>query len=682
MAVVSSAESYSKLKKDLLFHEKRMQLLLSTRIVDDMENNLLEKTLSRKECSQDCSKAMASFEAAAAEARLSGRWDDLKIANLLGLEVPLDVIVGSQKFDPPQPADQDALKEMITRLRMVSKRFPELSCKAIEDVQSVDELLANLDKVQWTCRDVQRIRDAIGAKLNVLSELDNLAATLQDSSYSVACEETELEALRRIGEKAIEDGEMAVSDSNLRERMKVIEKIIDILFFECHTIEASVDSNVTKRKSNVTVFQGAAATLACIKSEKRNIADGALRDISRIERGIAYEDKAKGTTRSKAHKAMQESLDRIRQLDTRQEELSQRLRALFRDFSETELALEQTGQERQKAVAAHIELVESGRHATADFMELSHFAEAYSNNLRKTREEHEHGMEAVEKLEKALLQEHTFDSYDFSVTAKRLSTMQRRVCIDLNRALNEYESHANELLRRLTSIQKKTDDEIDRNTAEVEVRREVFDPSTKKYITEIRKLTEERASIVKDCNDLRDVVERQREACLAKIQQHLAPEEIVDVSATQEVKLLQRREELSDMRQTLVTPPEITVIEERIRLLREQQQQQQLVAQQGNDSGLERSSTKSVASKKASRVLSVREEVQRTKALIDAKPVAANVSTPNVSVVEPSMASHDVSESVVGPHSDEYRKKARVIGRQTPPTEESVPNVQPSPAPL
>lgn len=137
--------------------------------------------------------------------------------------------------------------------------------------------------------------------------------------------------------------------------------------------------------------------------------------------------------------------------------------------------------------------------------------------------------------------------------------MQRRVCIELNRSLNEYESLAEELIRRLSAQQKSVENEMDLNECEAELRKETFDPMTKKFVSRARQLADEKNRIAADCQRLHDLVEHERDACFAKIRQHLGDGEIIDISGRNVTRTLARHEDLLDMRQELLTPPEVGI---------------------------------------------------------------------------------------------------------------------------
>lgn len=620
-------ESFSKLKKDLLFHERRMQLLLATRVVEDLGSNLREKQMARDECAGDCRTAIDKFEAGAAEGRLTGGWDELRVASRFGLEVPLTVIIGSNKFEKP-PEDNGGVAELVERVQRISARFPEFASHNDDGGEGVETFRRLMAAAQWTPRDVTRIKEAINAKLLVLTELDQLADALQDTAYAISCQETKLEELRRAEERAEEDGEMALADAILAEKLAAAEKMLDLHFFQIHTVESSVDSNVTKRRSNLTVFQGGAAMIECIKKEKLSMAEGCAKDLARIQRGLQYEDKATGDQRHRTRESLQQSLDRIRALDTRQQQLSTRLRELFRDFAETEQALEQVGVERAKAVEAHVELVEGSRHATSDFHEMAKFAEVYEDNLLRTREEYTKGIAALDALEKLLLQQRDFDSYDFNATARRLSTMQRRVCLDLNRALNEYETLAEDARRRNEARLRQLDADIEQERCALELRRDVLDPATKKHVLAVRELEAKRAQLLEDIERLRVNVERHRAACLEKIRQHLNSEEIVDVSDLNATRTMRRREDLLDMRQATATPDDSFIVLEREALQRAR------LAITGGSAGGARKTT-------ASRVAALRNDVERFRGPLD--DATARIAAGESTMIDSSALPPDVS---------------------------------------
>ena len=567
--MIALADAFAKLKKEFQYHEKRMSLLLATPIAEDFAFTLEEKSASRSDCLLDCKQALLKLESGATEGKLSGRWTELRISSTFGLDLPLTVLVGSDKFDKPTVTPED-IATIVQQLQDFIGRFSELTGvvdSAINESE-VKRFLAELEQLHWSPRDMVRMREAVAAKLAVLTELDDLSNVLQESQLSLSNEQTKLESLRRVEEAAIEDGEMAISDSAIRDKMQSLTKIIDLLFFQAHTIDSSINTNVTKRKSNLTLFQSGASMLDCIKREKKDLANTCAVDLVKLQRGVEYDAlAAKG--RNDPMKQIRESNERLSAIDERQKLLSNRLKELFAEFAETETALRELSVTRATATANHLELLESSRHMASERMEMLKFAEQYRGNLEQTKLEQERSTQAIGSLEKVLLQQQSFDEYDFKASSRRLATMQRRVCVEMNRSLNEFENCAAELIRRLGAHQKQLEQQIEVNTIQAELRSETFDPITKKYVTRAKALGAEREQISADTEKLRDMVKRQRDACLAKIAAHLDRDEIVSADELTATNTISRAEELLDFRQELITPPEVGILDERFKLARE-----------------------------------------------------------------------------------------------------------------
>jgi hypothetical protein len=592
---MTSAENFSKLKKELLFHEKRMALLLGTTVVEDLPSALREKSEARHSCLRECKRALESLESnAASVSKLSGRWGELRIASTFGLGVPLNLVVGSEKFERPTIKVSD-IKELVVNAQSLSDRYSEFApIDADQGGRTVEDLLNDIQNIEWTPRDMSRMKNAVAAKLAVLTELNELTKALQDAQYSISCEELHLEKLRRREEQAVEEGEMAVSDSTIREKMETIEKIIDLLFFQAHTIDSSIDSNVSKKRSNVALFQQGIETLSCIKQEKAELLQQCSHDAVKLQRGLEYEAKVHGD--SKSTEELRESVEKLQKIDQRQMQLCARLAELFTEVNETEQALQELSARRYQAVTDHLDLVESRRHITSDNIERAKFAELYRRNLEKTSLEYQRSIAAVEKMERLLLRQQTYDQFDFQSTAKRLGTMQKRVCIELNRALHEYETSAEELVRRLSAQQKALQESIEENEAEAELRKETFDPMAKKFVLRVQELSAERDRIAVDVQRLREQVSAERAACFARLEKVIGKDEIVDAGEINEHETLARRETLLDWRQELIEPPEVGILDARQQLARDYQ-----------------SAAIAAERSKQSRVLSIREDVTRHK---------------------------------------------------------------------
>ena len=287
---------YNRMKKDLLFHEKRMQLLLGTRVADDLGDNLKEKLESRMMCADDCKKALDAFQSSVTECSLTGRWSTLKISSMFGLEVPLQQVVGSGSFDEPTTSVQD-LHALLKEVNELSKRIPEFQSGGDGSevlTASPDELIsqfvAGASKLHWTPRDIRSIEDSIQSKRTILMDLKGLSTALQEAQFNASREQMRLEELRRVDEGAFVDGEMAAAETTVRERMACLERLIDMLLFQCHTIESSVNSNVSKKRSNVTTFVSGAAVIQCVIGDKERHIKDCDADLAKIARCLKYEE--------------------------------------------------------------------------------------------------------------------------------------------------------------------------------------------------------------------------------------------------------------------------------------------------------------------------------------------------------------------------------------------------------
>lgn len=661
----TASTDYAKLKKDLLFHEKRLHLLLSTRVVEDLPYILKERQDSRWNCFHECKEALKSLERnAATESKLSGRWSETRVSSMFGLELPLVAVCGSEKFEKPSVRADDIAK-LLEDVTALSKRFSEFapSDMASSDAEKVT-FISELHSLQWSPKDMEKMKSAITSKLSVLTELTELTKALRNSQYQVSTEEMHLEELRREEEKAIEDGEMALSDAAIRDRMTSLKKVIDHLFFQAHTIDSSVDSNITKKRSNLALFQEGTAVLSCIRNDKERIVGVCRSDIARIQRGLEYDEKMRSDSRSLA--MLQESTANLEQLDARQALLSEHLERIAKELHDVEQAIIDLGNARHQAMRDHMDLLESRRHLNSDTNEKIRFAEQYRANLETTLQQNERSIKALTTLEKLLLKQTSFDEYDFQATTKRLQTMQRRVAVELNRALNEYEAAGAELVRRMSAQLKITAEEADKNEVEAEVRKETFDPLAKKYVTRAKDFGSRRDKIATECRSIQEAVQAEREAIMAKIAKHLEPSEIVDNREATMLLSAARTEELLDFRQELITPPDVAILDERLRVAREYQTSMVHAAS--------RTATRKAS---ASRVLAVREDIERSKSAVSDDDAAGDQSAaecgsaePDVSTVgRPASADIEVSVSSVAvefsktneDRAMKYRGAARVI---------------------
>eukprot|EP00742_Colponemidia_sp_Colp-10_P015957 GILJ01018253.1.p1 GENE.GILJ01018253.1~~GILJ01018253.1.p1 ORF type:complete len:821 (-),score=166.69 GILJ01018253.1:64-2448(-) len=450
--------------------------------------------------------------------------------------------------------------------QLTSASIRESADQALGDVNAFIKRAAG---IHWTPKDIRRITEAIGSKFTVLQELESLSNALRDAQYSASKEQIKLEELRRADEGAMADGEIATEEAVIRDRLESLERLIDILFFEAHTIDSSMDSNVKKKRSNMSLFINGAAVVQCIVKEKEEVIQACEADKKKIDRCVEYEEAHNG--HGEMRRRINASAEGIKVIDDKQNRLQQRLKEIHQEWVDAEQALDNLGHQRSKAIAEHVELLDSSRHAQSDFLEMCKFAETYTHNLDVTKKESRRAIEQLQLLEKILLQQQSFETYDFQASAKRLATMQRRIAFDLNRALNEHQKCAEQLLRRLDGQSKVLSEGIDVNDCEAELRRDILDPTTKKYIDKSRQLAKERQVIEQEARKLAERVMAEREQCLQKIREVLPEEDVVDDAVKIDNETMGRHEQLLDMRQELVNPPEMAILDERLRVAREKQ---------------------------------------------------------------------------------------------------------------
>ena len=94
-----TGSKFAMLKKDFLFHEKRMQLLLSSSVIEGLNAAITEKLTTRDECAEDCHKTLRELSDISQMPTLTGRWNESVVASVLQLNIPLRDVVGSQLFE-------------------------------------------------------------------------------------------------------------------------------------------------------------------------------------------------------------------------------------------------------------------------------------------------------------------------------------------------------------------------------------------------------------------------------------------------------------------------------------------------------------------------------------------------------------------------------------------------------
>lgn len=341
------------------------------------------------------------------------------------------------------------------------------------------------------------MKDAVFSKLQVIAELSHLSDALQKSGFQLAQVRSDVCRLQEQEDTANNDGEVAVSESLVEQRVASLEKIIDIIFFRLHTVDATIDTNVTKRHSNLQALQHTTVALEGIKREKSDVVQSCADDIRRIDRSLQLQQ-IKEQTDSRGAELVAESQEKLSVIEEKRVALSDRLHALGAEFVETERALAKLSVERAIAIDRHLDLVEQSRHAAADFAEMSRFAAAHRKNLEITREKSNEGLEAVSLLERMLLQETDYMQYNFRASATRLQNVRENVATELKSALRDYEIAIGEMLRRKQEMVLRLEEQIHVAECEAELRKDLFDPTAKKFVEKQRKFEEQRNAIVNE----------------------------------------------------------------------------------------------------------------------------------------------------------------------------------------
>lgn len=664
------SESFSKLKRDLLFHEKRLSLLLGTNMIDDVQGLVREQTLVRQECDTDCRRSLERLERDAVEARMSGHWDEGKVVSLFQLEVPQRSVVGSSKFEAPPAAETHSLDELARRTQRASEKHAAFANPEGSE-QALQRFLTFSKGAGFSAADVRRLREAVSAKLLLIEELDDLMNVIQSSSVAAANERAELEALKLAEERSRAAGEIALSEDAINKRMEILQKIVDIQLFQVQTVDATVEANVKRQRSNLAQFQSAAAMLECFQEEKKALVEGCRRDFARLERGMLYETEATNNSRGGTFRTIQDSADNIKVLEGQQSALLLRLNDLARLFDETESELRKVGQQRYQAVQQHAQLVENSRHVTLDYMELKKLAEAYSKKLQATLHHHQEGVDAIGALRDLLLQGREFASFDFNASARRLADLQRRLCVELNEACNEFEHHGREIIRRKSTYGEKIKEELDMAYCEAETRKETFDPTAKRYITRQKDLSVQLEKLRDDMQKMKSRIDEQRASCLVKIREHLPETEISSLTEAIELRELKAKENLLDLRQELlesgggpggdlIQRQTMDILEQRTALAREipvkyadqvkSTTPEVAIGSRGNSAG---------TSSNSSVVRNIRADIMRSKAIFAPRPQSTQSS-------ESAATQPDVAAPTVDVKVDQLdlnrAKKPRVIG--------------------
>ena len=256
-------------------------------------------------------------------------------------------------------------------------------------------------------------------------------------------------------------------------------------------------------------------------------------------------------------------------------------------------------------------------------MELNKFSDQYKSNLDITKAQYDEGLDALHLLEKVLLQNQSFAQYDFNASGNRLQTMRRRVCKELNSALNELRSGVSELVRRRDAQLRAIGESLDVAVCELEMRKEMLDPAAIRYVQRVRELESARDRLEGEIAELNEHLAKHEAGCLDLLRKHLPDQDLEDVTETLRVRDLQSREKIADMRQSILASreansSEANVVDAKSQVIRGKQTGAPVAFPAApstagtSNSNASRSTVIAASRQRSSRVTSVRDEINKS----------------------------------------------------------------------
>ena len=561
----SSQLTFAEMKQNVFFTEKRLALLLESQFYPEMSQWVKEKLFVRKECKNECAAWVERLENCI-EGKMRGLWHPMRIVQAFNVEVNLQSLVGSEWYEKPRPAATQEAAKLIERIRELGLLVPGNERHA-PSAKNVANLIERFESIDWSVQDMARFSEALRAKEKLLLEVSELTKTLQEVGWGCSIHETKKEELRRLARQAECRGEVDMFSQYAHEEVEVSEALMQLLLFKLQTTESSQAENTLKRRNNVSQWKLAAAQLETLKEHKHERQAECLRDKERVKRGLAYEATKDEEAREDFNKRKKLFADRLAYLNRTQDELACVLQELCEKFKDVEEKLADLTWQREEAIQARVDMIETEQQRVADYEEFVQFAKKHTSYVDETQRMAEESAELINCLQKFLMNEQEYDEHDFHETTKLLHDTKVQTLRQLNVCYIDYCTRVTRIARQLDAQIREVDAEGRRHQMMAECFKETLNPEAKRHVMQAKEVLCKREQLLSTRNTLLSKIDFIRTNYLSKVKEELPAHEVVEVGAELEEELLNRRDDLLTMRESVAYSQEHSILDEKEAIL-------------------------------------------------------------------------------------------------------------------
>eukprot|EP00906_Rhabdomonas_costata_P023803 RCo034284 len=553
-----AAVDFEELKRGLLFHEHRLKGLYESAFGEEIRVWLEEKNANRTCAREECDGALRHVEEVT-RMPFRGKWTGSRIPAYLRLEVESRFLVGSSDYEVPETASEEAMFELLGRVEELNRAQNQ------QDPQKVSAVKKALQGVRWSRQDVNTISGALSAKSGLLEELANLFGRGQEKAWAVSRMEAKREELLRKGDAASRDGELAVANEILYDRLVLGEDLMRVLDEKLemtpHPRHACLDQKQAKSKS----WKLGAATLEVLKEAKMSRIQVCEQDLEKLRRGMEFEAKQRQTSRAATQQDLTENHAAFTRLSAELDQASQQLVDLAEQFVQAEARLRALSTGRKVLVTERLDLIAQEAQLSADFEEFLTSCHTHEENLQATIANIRSSADALEALQEYSAGSTSFLGQNFSEVTGQLHAIRESCLLEIHAVQSEYYRDYHAILRGLDAQQKKIETSMVDLEIQAERMREVLNPMAKKFVDEVRKLQADRAAIEQEREALGRRVAATEQKYFAKVRDEMAELKLPSDPPVEDVEWrgLTRREELADYRDTLQEHPVDRVLVDR-----------------------------------------------------------------------------------------------------------------------
>ncbi|KAJ9465920.1 flagellar rod protein [Diplonema papillatum] len=575
MAIMSATEgilkeegpTFEKLKENLFFTEKRLALLLDAQVYPEMMQWIKEKADARRACKTECHDCVAQLEASVA-GKMRGVWNEVRVVQVLGVEVELRSLVGCPWYDKPSVKAIKEVADLMARIRQLSTQVPhDAAAAAGPSEERTTELQSMYLSIDWCTQDVSRLAESLRAKEKLLLGVSELTKALREIGWSCSLHEAKREEHRRKAKAAEDAGEVDMYQTYAQREIDEIEALLQLLLFKLQTTESSEAENILKRRNNVSQWKLAAARLETLKEKKLERRMECVRDKGRAERGLKYEAAKHAELREDFKRRKKLSDDVMESLDKAQDTLTAELESMAQRVKTIEEQLTGLAKKREGAVTASVEIVEAEAQRVADYQEFVRYVTQHAACLENTQKMAEDSASLLSSLQLFLMDEQEYDEHDFHQTTHLLKDTKKNTVKQLSTCYANYAKRVSKLLSQVDAKIRIVEAEAANHQMKAECHKETLNPEAKRFVNAVRDKLREREALQEERAALVRKLEFVRVNFYKKVEDELLPHEKREAEEAEAALEVSRREKLAGLREALCVSSDNILEEEQRNLL-------------------------------------------------------------------------------------------------------------------